>query len=421
MNRSRGAGSTQTRRRRVPRGRLLALITAGLVDSLILSMAWTVVMLRVTREHGLVAAGLCGTAMLVGVALSAPFAGALSRRLEGRRLLRLAATVEALLRLSVLGLLYGHAPLVLLGVAIAAMNVVAWTGYAGMRAEVAAVSRGAVGITWYGSTVMSVEAVGMALGALLPLSGAHTAVGLWVLMATVYVLGLLPTVVVAGGSTVPREAARPAVTRRRLRFVGPGLRRLSAPVVVGSLLMLVASAPPQLAVALADQLHGQSSVAFAAVSFTAGALLSPVLAGRLQATGHNRPATWVAVAAGIVVGWSLAPLSVVCLCVAQLSSGLCMTALEGLIDSYAAARRPGAVTATLARTTAGRALGSAGGAAAFPALVLTFGLSATTATLAAGLLVTAVVVHVAVRSRRRPGPRAGAAEPADRLDAAPVA
>jgi hypothetical protein len=65
------------------------------------------------------------------------------------------------------------------------------------------------------------------------------------------------------------------------------------------------------------------------------------------------------------------------------ASGLCMTALEGLVDSCAAARRPGAVTATLARTTAGRALGSAGGAAAFPALVLAFGLSATTATLAA--------------------------------------
>ena len=407
------AGSTVTRSHRVPRGRLLALIAAGLVDSLILSMAWTVVMLRVTREHGLVAAGLCGTAMLIGVALSAPFAGALSRRLEGRRLLRVSAVVEALLRLSVFGLLYAHAPLWLFGAAIASMNVVAWTGYAAMRAEVAAVSHGAAGITWYGSTVMSVEAVGMALAAVLPLSGARTPDGLWVVMATVYVLGLLPTMLVAGGSTVPRAAARHPATGPVLAHVGRGLRRVSTPVLVGSLLMLAVSAPPQLAVALADQLHGRSSVAFAAVSFTVGALLSPVLAGRLQGTGLNRPTTWGLVAAGIVVGWSLAPLSVAWMCVAQLASGLCMTALEGLIDSYAAERRPQAVTPTLARTTAGRAIGSAAGSAAFPSIVLVFGLSATTATIAVGLLATSVAAQVVVRSRHQGGSQGALAEPVE--------
>jgi MFS family permease len=119
-----------------------------------------------------------------------------------------------------------------------------------------------------------------------------------------------------------------------------------------------------------------------------------VLAGRLQGTGLNRPTTWGLVAAGIVVGWSLAPLSVAWMCVAQLASGLCMTALEGLIDSYAAERRPQAVTPTLARTTAGRAIGSAAGSAAFPSIVLVFGLSATTATIAVGLLATSVAAQV---------------------------
>jgi MFS family permease len=399
-----------TRRRRTPSGRLLALLAAGLVDSLVLSMAWTVVMLRVTRDHGLVAAGLCSTAMLLGVALSAPFAGALSRRLEGRRLLRVAGGTEALLRLSVFALLYTHAPLGVLFAVVTAMNVVAWTGYAGMRAEVAAVSQGAVGITWYGSTVMSIEAVGMALGAVLPLSGAHTADALWATMAAVYVLGLLPTMVVAGGSRVPRAPARPPGGGRvsLRRSVRP-----SAPVLVGTLLMLVASAPPQLAVALADELHGRSSVALAGISFTVGALLSPALAARLQASGANRPVTWVVVAAGIVAGWSLAPFSVAWLCVAQLGAGLCSTAVEGLIDSYAAERRPDAVTATLARTTAARALGSAAASAAFPTLVLAVGLSVTTAGIAAGLLLAASAAQVVSRTRRTgQGERAGQLEAA---------
>jgi hypothetical protein len=119
------------------------------------------------------------------------------------------------------------------------------------------------------------------------------------------------------------------------------------------------------------------------------------------------------VAAGIVAGWSLAPFSIAWLCVAQLGAGLCSTAVEGLIDSYAAERRPDAVTATLARTTAGRALGSAAASAAFPTVVLAVGLSVTTAGIAVGLLLAAGAAQVVSRTRRTgQGERAGQLEAA---------
>lgn len=377
-------------------------MAAGLVDSLVLSMAWTVVVLRVASTHGLVGAGLVSTALLVGVALSAPFAAWLSARLAGRSLLRVAAGVEALLRLSVFAALYLVAPLGVLVACVIAMNIVAWTGYAGMRAEVAAVSTGAAAITWYATIVASVEAVGVALAALLPVSGENVAGWLWVTMTAVYVLGLLPTVIVAGGSAVPRAVR--AVRAARTRWRVPA--RPSMPVAVGTGLMLIGSAPPLLAVALAAQLHGRTAVGLAAIAFTVGSLLSPVIAGRLEAAGRNGPVTWSLLAAGMVVGWTLAPVSITWLCVAQLASGLSMTALEGLVDSYAAERRPHAVTATLAQTTAGRALGSAAAAAVFPAVVLTVGLSQAAATLTVVLLLVAVVAAaLPARPVRRPAVR----------------
>ncbi len=51
-----------------------------------------------------------------------------------------------------------------------------------------------------------------------------------------------------------------------------------------------------------------------------------------------------------------------------------MTALEGLLDGHAAARRPDQVTAALAEATAGRALGSALGTAVLPLVVAGAGL-----------------------------------------------
>ena len=143
-------------------------MAAGLVDSFCLSMAWTVVVLEVTRRHGLLAAGLCSTAMLVGVALSAPIATWMAHHLDGRRLLRVAGLIEAAMRISVFVLLATGASVWLIALCITAMNVVAWTGYAGMRAEVAAVTDGAGGLTWYGTIVAAVEAIGIAAGAMLP-------------------------------------------------------------------------------------------------------------------------------------------------------------------------------------------------------------------------------------------------------------
>src|SRR3954451_3015850 len=208
------AGGRERARRRV-----LCLMAAGLVDSFALSLAWTVVVLQVTRQHGLVAAGVCSTAMLVGVALSAPTATWMAQWLDGRHLLRTAGGIEAILRLSVMSLLACGAPVWLLAVCVMAMNVVAWTGYAGMRAEVAAVSEGASGITWYGTTVAAVEAVGVAAGALVPLgAGARPSPGVLAVVGLIYVGALVPTLVVAGGSRVPK--ARPVGGQpapRRLR------------------------------------------------------------------------------------------------------------------------------------------------------------------------------------------------------------
>ncbi len=76
----------------------------------------------------------------------------------------------------------------------------------------------------------------------------------------------------------------------------------------------------------------------------------------------------------MVAGWVVAPVSVPLLCVAQLMSGLCMTLLEGLLDSAAASREPDRVTGALASVTAGRALGSAAGTAVLPLLVVQTGL-----------------------------------------------
>jgi hypothetical protein len=371
---------------------------AGLVDSYFLSLAWTVVVLRVTAAHGLGAAAVCGTAMLVGVALSAPVAGWLSTRLDGRRLLRSAAAVEGALRLSVFVLLAVDASVWLLSVCVLAMNVMAWTGYAAMRAEVAAASRGATGLTWYGTVVASVEAVGVASAALLPRGGDWLLLG----VAACYVLALLPTVVVAGTSPVPR---RPAAVRR-----GPVRRalRVSPTTVSGFLLMTFSSGPTLLAVALAAEMHGRRSVGFAAAAFTVGSLAAPFLVARLQARPWHQPTIWVWCAVGMVGGWVLAPLSVGFLCLAQLASGLCMTALEGLLDGHAAARSPDHVTAALAEATAGRALGSALGTAVLPFVVagagLGLGATVTTACLAA------VASGLTLRRRRTGAPSTASAD-----------
>ncbi len=346
------------------------LMVAGWIDSLCLSFAWTLLLLEVVERHGLRAAGVAGAAMLVGTAMSAPVASQLSVWLGGRHLLRTAGTAEAVLRVSVFGLLFLDVGVWPLALCIAAMNITAWTGYAGMRAEVAAIAPGPKAITWYGTGVAAVEAMGAAAAAVLIPSTAMdgpTPVALGIVV--VYVLALAPTMLVAGGSPI---VATGRATARAVRA------RPTLPLVAGVSLMLVASAPTLLAVALAADLHGRSAVAPAAVAFTIGSLTAPYVAGLVERRAGNGPVAWTLCATGMVLLWPLASLSVAWLCAAQLLSGLFMTTLEGLLDTTTAARATGSVTGALARGTAGRALGSAAGTAALPVALVGVGLAPVT-------------------------------------------
>jgi hypothetical protein len=99
---------------------------------------------------------------------SAPAAARLSARLDGRALLRVTVVTEAALRVGTFVLLLAGTPLVAVAAAVAASNVVAWTGYAGMRAEVAAADPRGAAMTWYMVAVAAIEAAGTATAALLP-------------------------------------------------------------------------------------------------------------------------------------------------------------------------------------------------------------------------------------------------------------
>jgi MFS family permease len=173
--------------------RLRRLIATALVDSFGLSLGWTVFSLQTTRSHGLAGLGLCNAAMLVGVALSAPVAARLSARLDGRELLRVTCVSEAALRIGTFALLLAGAPLAVVVVAVAASNVVAWTGYAGMRAEVAAADPRGSAMTWYMVAVAAIEAAGTATAALLPTGpGGLVSGGLLVAVVAGYGACLLP-------------------------------------------------------------------------------------------------------------------------------------------------------------------------------------------------------------------------------------
>jgi hypothetical protein len=376
------------------RRRLLGLAAAGLVDSLCLSTAWTVLLLDVVEDQGLGAAGICSAAMLLGVALSAPVARWAGRRLAGRGLLHSAAVAEALLRLALVALVLGGAPVWVFAPAVTALNVVAWTAYAGMRAEVAALGLGGAALTAYGTVVAAVEAAGVAVAALLPVSGPSGHAVLATVMAC-YVLALVPQAVVARGSRVPRSL--PTTLGRRER-IGAAV---SPPVVSGLVLMFLASAPTLLSVALAEQLHGRSSVAAAALAFTVGSLAAPLAARMVDHRDVNTGAVWWLCATGMLAGWALAPQSVGWLCVAQVLSGLTMTLLEGLLDSATTRYHPSAVTGALAMASAARALGSAGGTALLPLLLAGSGLAAVTAPVAVVLAVAAAGAGCGAAAHRR--------------------
>jgi hypothetical protein len=431
-------------------GRLRRLIAAALVDSFGLSLGWTVFSLEVVRAHGLAGLGLTNAAMLVGVALSAPAAARLSGRLDGRTLLRATAVTEAALRVGTFALLVAGAPLAVVAVAVAASNVVAWTGYAGMRAEVAAADPRGAAMTWYMVAVAAIEAAGTATAALLP-AGPDGRVGGGLLAAIVAAYGacLLPTWLVAGGAVVPRAqpvsrpaqpVSRPAqpvsrpvprrthsVPRRthsitRAPATGPVLRRVprwgslaqrpagrrslstvhpNGLLASGGLVMLAGSGPTLLAVGLAAELHGTRWVAGSALAFALGSLLAPAAVARLERRALPTAVTWPALGVGMVAGWSVAAWHPAALLAAQLCSGMCMSALEGDMDARVAARAgPGrGVTADLAAAAALRAFGSAAAVALAPRVITGSGVGALAVALVTALLAVMVVTLAWHRGR----------------------
>ena len=380
--------------------RLRRLIATALADSFGLSLGWTVFSLHVVRGHGLAGLGLCNAAMLVGVALSAPAAARLSALLDGRALLRATAATEAVLRVGTFGLLLAGAPLAAVAVAVAASNVVAWTGYAGMRAEVAAADPRGAAMTWYMVAVAAIEAAGTATAALLPTGPAGVVSGtLLVAVVACYGACLLPTWLVAAGARVgraPRPLRRPGLADP-LRWVRPGRvarvglfggrglrpgggvarglrpgggvsrgggsgrgllpggevgrgggsggRLLSGGgsegqgglLVSGGLVMLLGSGPTLLAVGLAAQLHGTRWVAGSALAFALGSLLAPVSVARLERRALPPSVAWPALGVGMVAGWTFAAWNPAALLAAQFLSGTCMSALEGDMDARVAA------------------------------------------------------------------------------------
>ena len=336
--------------------RLRQLVTAGLVDSFGLALGWTMFNLLAVERGGLEAAALFNAAMLVGIVLSAPATTWLARRLSGRRLLAGAASIEAVLRVATLvGLLAGGAaPLVAAGVV--AMYVCAFAGFAAMRAEVAAVDAGPRAMTRYAMSILAVEAGGAGGAALLPTSGHGF---LLTSIVIVYGVSLAPTVVCARKA---RVTTAPAERRRMPLPLGM--------LAGGALIGLLAYGPTLLSVALATELHGRSAVAYAAVSFSAGCLLSSAAA---EAVARWRlPATLAWPIWGIVMlfGWIAAPWHVAGLCLAQFMSGIGLTAFEGGMDTRVAGDHDeGAVTTALAWTAATRATGSAVAVRVLPLLV----------------------------------------------------
>jgi hypothetical protein len=336
---------------------------AGLVDSFGLALGWTVFNLYAVATQGLTALGVYNAAMLVGIALSAPATGYLSARLDGKRLLQRTAILEAGLRVSMFVLLLADAPIGLIAAVVLVTNVVAWTGYAGMRAEVAAVDARASAMTRYAVCIAAIEAVGAATAALLPV-GADEVVtgGLLVAVIVLYAASLFPTWMVARDARVRLAAT----ARRQRRLRRPPMATLGA----GFFVMLLASGPTFLSVGLAVELHGRAWVAAAAIAFTVGSLAAPRLATLIERWRVPDVTRWSLLGIGMIGGWVIAPWHAGGLLLAQCLAGLAMTALEGTMDAKVAAdaRRPD-VTAGLAWAAAARALGGSAAVGMTPALI----------------------------------------------------
>ena len=327
------------------------LLVAGAVDSIGLAFGWTVFNLVAVFKHGLAVTAVLNVAMFLGVACSAPVAGALTRWLDGRRTLQVTAAVEAVLRVGTLALLYWSAPLSLLFVLVLVMNIAAWIGFAGMRTEIAATGSGTTGMTRYLALTLGLEAVGTSLAALLPITTHGLVSPNWLAIAfAIYGLSLVPTFVVASRSTV-------AIRSSRLDAAPRENRRLFA---AGVVLMAIGSGPTLLFVGLAAALHGREAVVGAALAFAAGSLASPLVTRALDRAGVSGLSGWPLWCVVMVAGWAAAPWSVEGLWLAQLLSGIGLTAFQGVMDdALAGDATDGDATTTLAQGSASRAVGSA--------------------------------------------------------------
>lgn len=387
-------------RRAAARRRVAALRGAGLVDSVGLSLGWTVFTLHAAATQGLGAVGIYHAAMYLGIAASSPLTRWAVRRAGGRLLLRAAAGTEAVLRVAGLLLLLGGAPLPLVAGVVLLQNAVAFTGYAALRAEVAAVDRGARSLTWFGVCVAAAESLATAVAAAVPEGAA--AVHPWVALAVLlpYAGALLPTWLVARGAVtrqVPRRTQ--AAPRRR---AGAGRHdRAGARIGLGAAVILLAGGPTLLAVPLADHLAGRLGVIVAATAFMLGCLCAPAAAASLERVAPAR--AWPLLGVGMVLGWALAPFSLLGIVVAQLLAGMALTALEGSMDAgVLGSRKDG--TSLLAHGAAARALGGAGAVALLPVLLGGARLTVVALSLAAGLVGIGLLAELVRRVRAPHGP-----------------
>ena len=384
-------------------GRLRELLAAGVIDSFGMALGWTVLVLLAVSRGGLAEAALYNAAMLAGMVVSAPVTGWLSRRIPGRMLLRGTGVVELVLRIGTLWGLIAGLPSWFIALGVLLMHVAAWTGFAGMRAEVTAVDASPRAMTRYALCIAAVEAVGTGVAALLPSGAGGYPTGLTLAVVfLVYAGSLLPTLFSARRARItPHGVARPAGARRRLA-VSPRL------LLAGGAVMLLASGPTLLAIPLTTELHGRTWVAGAAVAFSLGCLLSTVAVEVIRRMHLPAVLRWTLWGLGMLIGWIGVPVHAYHVLVAQFLSGLSQTAFEGDMDARVAATAPpNLVTTALAYSASVRALGGAISVRLLPVLVTAQAIDRAVSAAVLVLGVTALLIW-GVASL----PRSGVARPA---------
>ena len=261
-------------------------------------------------------------------------------------LLRTAAAAEAVLRVGVFALLFLDVGIWWLVACIVVMNITAWTGYAGMRAEVAAVAPGPRALTAVRHRRRGRR------GARCRGSRARC--------PPASCTSRLSTRRRASSSSTCSPCCRPCSLPGG-RAIAPGVRepgrsparsRPSLPLVAGVLLMAIASAPTLLCVA-AGRRAARSLVGRRGGDRLHGRLADGSLrGGRGGAAGCQRADHVDPVRARDGGPVAVGPrCSIAVLCAAQLLSGQFMTTLEGLLDARTAeqARGPSPVRSPVPR------------------------------------------------------------------------